>query len=103
MINAIDLKTYKKWKSVDNVLIYMSRLIQGLFDFSLSSTSTNPARHLRRGRHGICNALHGWKHPQGGHRWILLSKCTERIGRVAYGKQNIWLLVFQMSNKEMKN
>lgn len=82
----------------------MSRLMQGLFDFSLSSTSTNPARHLRRGRHGICNALHGWKHPQGGHRWILLSKCTERIARVVYGKKTSgYNLVFQMSNKEMKN
>ena len=34
----------------------------------------------------------------------LLSKCTERIARVVYGKKTSgYNLVFQMSNKEMKN
>ena len=75
----------------------MSRLMQGLFDFSLSST----ARHLRRGRHGICNALHGWKHPQGG---ASLGFCCPKVlnespGWCTENKTSGYNLVFQMSNK----
>lgn len=91
------LKTYKRWKSIDYILIYMSRLMQGLFDFSLSST----ARHLRRGRHGICNALHGWKHPHGGHRWICCpSVLNESPGWCTEKKHLVIIWFFKCQTKK---
>ena len=93
------LKTYKRWKSVDYILIYMSRLMQGLFDFSLSST----ARHLRRGRHGICNALHGWKHPHGGHRWICCpSVLNESPGWCTEKKHLVIIWFFKCQTKKWR-